>query len=405
MTQFAKRMDGITGSAIREIFKLLSRGDIISFGGGNPSASSFPADDIRAIADDLLAHRGAQILQYGPTEGYAPLRAGIAEKVLPPKGVFVDESRVLPLTGSIQGMDLLCRVFVNPGDTVLVESPTFLGALQTLKIYEANIVAVPCDAEGVSVERLEELMKLHRPKLFYCIPTFQNPSGKTIGVERRKRIAKLAEKYDVIVAEDDPYCDLRYSGEPLPAIKSYDEAGQVLLMNSFSKIISPGIRVGCITGAPDILRKLTIAKQGADTHTSNLSQAIVAEFLQRNMLPMQIARILPEYKRRLDAMLAAMDAHMPAECEYTRPEGGLFVWGEIKGLDMEALLLRATEEKKVAYIPGVHFFADREGVMGTFRLNFTGTAFENIEVGIKRLAELVNSELELRIQDPGFRIQ
>lgn len=393
MTQFAQRIDGITGSAIREIFKLLAKGDIISFGGGNPSADSFPVEDVRTITDELLKVHGASLLQYGPTEGYAPLRRGIAEKMFAPKGINIDESCILPTTGSIQGMDLICKIFLDPGDTVLVEAPSFLGVLQTLKIYQANIVPVLSDDEGVRMDHLEEMVKLHRPKVFYCIPTFQNPSGKTIGIARRKKIAELAAKYDFIVAEDDPYCDLRYSGTPLPAIQTFDSAGQVLLLNSFSKIISPGLRVGCISGTPEIVRKLTVAKQGVDTHTSNLTQAIVAEFLLRDMLPGQIARILPAYKKRLEATLNAMDAHFPAQCICTRPEGGLFVWGELPGVDMETLLKRATDEKKVAYIPGVHFYADKRGYEGTFRLNFTGTAFENIEIGIARLGELMKSSL------------
>ena len=361
MPAYAHRMDGITGSAIRELFKLLSKGDIISFGGGNPSSSSFPVEQVKEITDYLLNEKAEQMLQYGATEGYAPLRSAISEHMLKPKGVDADESCILPTTGSMQGMDLICRIFLDRGDKVLVEAPTFLGVLQTLKIAGAELISVPSDDEGVITEELEKLIKEHRPKLFYCIPTFQNPSGKTLGLERRKAIARLAAEYDMIVAEDDPYCDLRYRGEPLPPIKKFDTSGNVILLNSFSKIISPGIRVGSAYATADIIRKMTIAKQGVDTHTANLTQAIAAEF--------------------------------PEECTYTRPEGGLFVWGECRGLDMLKLVPRATEEKKIAYIPGVHFYAQPEGHEGTFRLNFSGTAFENIEKGMKLMGELMKEEL------------
>ena len=383
MPEFATRMEGITGSAIRAVFKLLAKGDIISFGGGNPSAESFPTEEIRSIVDSLLARDGANLLQYGPTEGYAPLRRAIAQHILAPKCVHVAEEQILPLTGSMQGFDLLCRVFVNRGDTVLVEAPTFLGVLQTLNLYGAKLVSVPSDEEGVCVDALESLVRKHRPKLFYCIP-----SGRTIGIERRKRIARIAAEYDLLVAEDDPYCDLRYSGVPLPPIKAFDESGTVLLFNSFSKIIAPGLRVGSVTAEAPVIRKMTIAKQSADTHSPNLTQAIVAEFLSRGFLPQQLARILPMYGERMNAMLAAMDAYFPESCAYTRPEGGLFIWGELPGGDMATLVGRAADECGVAFIPGFHFFADPAGQEGTFRLNFSGTAFENIELGIRRLGAL-----------------
>lgn len=393
MPAYAHRMDGITGSAIRELFKLLAKGDVISFGGGNPSASSFPVEDIRKITDELLAEKGPVLLQYGPTEGYAPLRKAISQYLLEPRGVHVGDDCILPTTGSIQGMDLLSRIFLDRGDKVLVEAPTFLGVLQTLHVAGAELISVPSDDEGVLVDELEALVKEHRPKLFYCIPTFQNPSGKTLGLNRRKRIAELAAEYDFILAEDDPYYDLRYSGQALPPIMSFDSSGNVVLLNSFSKVISPGIRVGSIAATPEITRKMTIAKQSVDTHTPNLMQAIAAEFLLRGMLREQLERIRPEYAVRLHAMLGAMDQYFPAECHYTRPEGGLFVWGECKGLDMLALVNRATEEKKVAYIPGVHFYAHPQGHEGTFRLNFSGTAFENIELGLRRLGDLMKEAL------------
>lgn len=394
MPQFVRNLDGITGSAIRELFKLLCAGDIISFGGGNPSASSFPIDEIRKISDDLIGTTGRELLQYGATEGYAPLKKAVSEHMLKPRGIFASDECILPTSGSSQAIDLLCRVYIDPGDTVLLEAPTFLGALQTIRISGANIVSVPSDAEGVMVDELERLIIKHKPKLFYCIPTFQNPSGKTLGTERRRRIAELGEKYDVLIIEDDPYYALRYRGDEIPPIKSFDHSDHVILLNSFSKTMSPGMRVGIATGPADTIRKMVIIKQGADTITPPLMQAIAAEFLSRGLLPGQLARIRPEYAARLDAMLGALDSYFPDECTHTAPEGGLFVWAECPGLDMLALAQRAMCEAKVAYIPGVHFFYDRQDAhRHTLRLNFSGCPIEDIPIGLKRLGTLMKTEL------------
>ncbi len=394
MPQFAKSLDGITGSAIRDLLALLRAEGIISFGGGNPSAESFPTQEIRALADELLATAGPTLLQYGATEGSPALRMAVAEHLLAPRGVSAPPECILPTSGSSQAIDLICRAYVDPGDVVLVEAPTFLGALQTIRISGAKLVSVPSDGEGVLTDALEELMRLHRPKLFYCIPTFQNPSGKTLGLARRKRIAELARAYDVMVVEDDPYYALRYRGAELPPIKSFDESGHVLLLNSFSKTMSPGMRVGVLTGPADAVRKMVILKQGADTLTTPLMQAVAAAFLARGMMPGQLARIRPMYASRLDAMLGALDAHFPEECAYTRPEGGLFVWGECTGLDMLALMPRALEEAKAAYIPGAHFFVDPEAHRGTFRLNFSGCCPEDIPLGVQRLGTLMKKALQ-----------
>lgn len=393
MPQFAKNLEGVTGSAIRELFKLLCAGDVISFGGGNPSASSFPVEEIRQISDELLETRGRELLQYGATEGYAPLKQAVRTHMLEPRGIFAQDECILPTSGSSQAIDLICRTFVDPGDVVLVEAPTFLGALQTIRISGARLVSVPSDDEGAMVDELEALIKKYRPKLFYCIPTFQNPSGKTLGTARRKRIAALAGEYDVMVVEDDPYYALRYRGEEQPPIKSFDQSGHVLHLNSFSKTMSPGMRVGIVAGPTDAIRKMVILKQGADTITPPLLQAVAAEFLARGLLPAQLSRIRPDYQARLDAMLCALERYFPEECAYTRPEGGLFVWGECPGLDMLSLVERAMCEAKVAYIPGTHFFAEPAGFHHTFRLNFSGCCVEDIPEGIRRLGELMKQEL------------
>lgn len=395
MSSFAKRMDGVSGSVIREILKLMGDPEIISFGGGNPSKESFPIQLVETITNEVLEQNGANILQYGTTEGYAPLRESYLEHIAWPKGIEAEVQNVLTLTGSSQGIDLLTKVYIDPGDVVLVESPTFLGALQTFNTYQAKCVPVEMDDEGTIPENLEEQIKKHHPKLFYCIPTFQNPTGKTLGVERRKQIAALAEKYDIIVIEDDPYGDLRFRGTAVPPIKTFDKSGHVVMLNSFSKILSPGLRVGIAVATPEILRKMTVAKQGVDTHTSNLSQAIADGFLRKGMLPTHLKEICPDYLKRLDAMLGGLAAFFPEGFKYTKPEGGLFVWGELpKAIDMPALLARATKEIKVAFIPGQYFYVD-PAVMGqnTMRFNFSSATPERITIGLEKLGKLVKEVL------------
>lgn len=391
MTQYAKRMDGVSGSVIREILKLMGDPEIISFGGGNPAKESFPIDIVESVAHEVLEQNGAGILQYGTTEGYTPLRESYLKYIAHPKGIQADPENVLTLTGSMQGLDLITKVFVDPGDAVLVESPTFLGALQAFNTYQAQCVPVGMDDEGVDLNELEEKIKKHHPKLFYVIPTFQNPTGKTLGVERRRAIAELATKYDFIVIEDDPYCDLRYRGTPVPPIKTFDKSGNVILLNSFSKILSPGLRVGTVVSTPEITRKLTVAKQSSDTHTSNLTQAIADAFLRRGLLPGHLANILPIYSARLDALLEGLDTFFPSSFRHTSPEGGLFVWGELPGKpDMPAILKRATQELKVAFIPGQYFYVDPSSMgLNTMRLNFSSATPDRIMIGLERLGKLV----------------
>lgn len=395
MTAFANRMDGVTGSAIRELFKLMGDREVISFGGGNPAKESFPVEIVERITSEVLKSNGVNILQYGGTEGYLPLREAYLAHMAAPRGLSGTVDEVLITTGSMQGLDLACKIFLNPGDAILVEAPTFLGALQAFSIYQANKIPVSMDDEGVIIDALEELMRTKRPKLFYCIPTFQNPTGRTLGLKRRKKIAELAEKYDVMVLEDDPYCDLRYSGDPLPPIKTFDKSGHVILLSSFSKILSPGMRLGCALATPEIIRKMTICKQCTDTHTTLLTQAVAAQFLNEGLLPGHLKAILPGYAEKLNTMLAAMDEFFPSGVKYQKPDGGLFVWGELpEGADVLPLLKKATSdpEYKVAYIPGEHFFADGSG-KNTFRLNFSSETLERLRIGMERLGRLFKASL------------
>lgn len=381
---FASRFDGVSGSAIREIFKLIARPGMISFAGGNPALSALPDETVATILQDVMHRDGKTILQYGATEGYAPFLESLKDYASRQLGC--DVPCVLPVTGSTQAMDLLCKVLINPGDVILVEDPSFLGNLQCMKLYQAQLVPVESDEHGIIVDKLEEAIIRYKPKLLYTIPTFQNPTGKTLAADRRQPIAELASRYGMVVAEDDPYRDLRYAGKTLPSIKSYDRDGWVVFLGSFSKIISPGLRVGYMVGDPRILRKCTIGKQSTDVHTANLNQAVVDQYLRCNLLPEHIASICQSYKAQMDTMLEEL-ATFPEGTRYTRPEGGLFIWVELpEGIDTKPLLEKAVA-RGVAYVPGTHFYA-HGGHENTLRLNFSNSTIQQIRTGMAVLRDV-----------------
>ncbi len=382
---FARRFDSISGSAIREILKLTAQPGMISFAGGNPARDALPDAQVAAICQTLLTREGKALLQYGPTEGYPLLLEALYPYVNQALDTVIPAGGILPVTGSTQAMDLLCKALLDPGDAVLVEDPSFLGNIQCMRLYQARAIPVESDAEGLILSRLEEAMQRHHPKLLYVIPTFQNPTGKALPTARRKAIAELAARYGVVVAEDDPYRDLRYAGAPLPAIKSFDRDGWVVFLGSFSKIISPGLRVGYLAGDPRIVRKCTIGKQSSDVHTANLNQAIVAEYLRQGLLPEHIRSICSSYAQQLAAMLEEL-ADFPSGTQYTQPQGGLFVWVELPaGMDAQRLLERCIP-RKVAFVPGTHFFA-HGGHENTLRLNFSNSTPAQIHQGMSILRE------------------
>ena len=388
---FASRFDKVTGSAIREIFKYLAKPGMISFAGGNPSLAALPDEICAELAHDVLKADGKRILQYGATEGYPPFVESLRDYLTQQYDFDWELNGLLPTTGSTSCMDLVCKALLNPGDAVLVESPTFLGNMQTLNLYQAKLIPVESDEGGVMLDKLEEAIKEHHPKLFYVIPSFQNPSGRTLAAERRKPIAELAAKYGFLVMEDDPYRDLRYTGEHLPTIKSYDKTGHVAYMGSFSKIISPGMRVGYLVAEKDILRKCTIGKQGTDLHTPNLNQAIVDQFLRRGLLEPHIASIIPAYKEKMELMLKELDS-FPAGTKYTVPEGGLFIWVEMPETFNATEVFQEAVENNVAYVPGTHFYP-YGGHHNTFRLNFSNSTPEQIKEGMEKLRKLYKKHM------------
>ena len=387
--RFARRFDNVSGSAIREIFKIIAQPGMISFAGGNPSLNALPDGTVAELAEYVLRKNGKQILQYGATEGYPAFLESLSAFVS--DQLKCDIPAVLPVTGSTQAMDLLCKAMIDPGDVVLVETPSFLGNMQCMKLYQAELIPVESDDYGMITEDLEEKIRKYHPKMLYTIPTFQNPSGRTLPVERRKRVAELSNQYGMIVAEDDPYRDLRYSGDSLPSIKSFDENGWVMFLGSFSKIISPGLRVGYIAGNPDVIRKCTVGKQSTDVHTANLNQAIVDQFLRRNLLPAHIGAIRSEYGKKMKLMLDLLST-FPEEVRYTRPEGGLFIWVELPAQINALNMLKKTIERKVAYVPGTHFCVDG-GHENTLRLNFSASTEEQIVKGMNILKETIQESM------------
>ena len=385
---FAGQMKDITGSAIRDIFKLLGKPGMISFAGGNPSNSALEPDVVRNLACEAIDRYGTNALQYGGTEGLPGLRAGIADYLHSTAGVRCTADNILPVQGSSQAFDLLLKALIDPGDVILVESPTFLGAIQAMRIYRAQLIAMPMDEGGVIIDEVEKLVKQHHPKMMYIIPTFQNPTGRTLTLPRRKALAEMAAKYGFIIAEDDPYRDLRYDGEALPSISSFDEEGWVVYLSSFSKYIAPGLRVGA-AAVPHagLLRKMVIGKQSSDVHSPILTQAIVELYLEKGLLPDHLKRICGEYRKQLTAMLEGF-SFFPEVTKHTLPQGGLFVWAELpEGMDAMAALNRAIEQN-VAFVPGTHFYPDG-GHANTLRLNFSMQEVEDIRAGMERLGRAI----------------
>lgn len=389
--RFADRYEGITGSAIRQIFSLLADPEIISFAGGNPSPETFPSALLAEMSQSLLETEGDSILQYGGTAGIDDLFS-VLQSLLEREGLQAKKEELIVLTGSSQGIELMTKAMIDPGDTVLVEAPSFLGALQTFKLYQANLVEVEMDEFGLDMADLERKMAKYHPKFLYTIPTFQNPSGRTLPAERREQMVRLAEKYDTLILEDDPYASLRYRGEVQPSIKSFDKNGVVVKLISFSKTISPGLRVGAAYGDAAIIHKFNLGKQGMDVHTSNLSQALVAAYVKSGAYFKGIERNCNLYRDKLDAMYQAALDFFPEGTQVVRPDGGMFLWASLpEALDATALFSKAVE-KKVAYVPGTHFYADG-GHHNTLRLNFTMVDVEHIMAGMKRLGDLFQNTL------------
>lgn len=389
--KFASRLDGLSGSAIREIFKLLANPNIISFAGGNPAPESFPKEKLAEISRRVLLEDGERILQYGPTRGYKPLMEEVL-KIAESQGINADLSNIIITSGSSQGLELMAKTFINKGDTILVESPTFIGAIQTFKTYEANLVAVDTDEQGILLDDLEAKIKKHSPKFLYAIPTFQNPSGVTLAEERREKLVKICSENGVKVLEDDPYGDLRYSGDIVSTLKKFDTDDTVMRLVSFSKIISPGIRVGAAIGDAEVISKFEMFKQGMDVHTTNLAQVMVYEYIKSGELEGHVQDVIKSYSEKKKTMLDLIESEFPKDIKISPCDGGLFIWLTLPlGVDTLDIFKKAVFEN-VAFVPGTHFFA-QGGNNNTLRLNFSMVSKEKIEEGMKIIGKVIKDNI------------
>ena len=377
-------------SAIREIFKSLGTPGAISFAAGNPSPESFPVEDITRIANKILTENASAALQYGTTEGYAPLRELVTKRIADKFDCVKEGDMTIITSGGQQGIELFCKVMCNRGDEVICENPSFIGALNAFRSIGAVPVGVPLDGDGINIEMLEEVLKTHtRVKFMYLIPTFQNPAGITTTLEKRKAVYALAQKYDVMILEDNPYGELRFAGENVPTYKSMDTDGRVLYCGSFSKILSAGMRVGFVCGNETVVQKMVVAKQVEDVHTNQLFQMIVALFMQECDMDAHVAKINALYKHKAELMIAALEKYMPKEVKFTRPEGGLFLWCTLpEGVSLDEFMKESIAQK-VFVVTGKAFNCDETADSDSFRLNYSMPSDEEIDKGIKIIGDII----------------
>jgi 2-aminoadipate transaminase len=394
--QFAERLNNVETSAIRELFKLLGKPGIISFAGGFPDSAMFDVDGIREAANQALAEEPGGALQYGATEGYNPLREQLAA-FMGSKGVQVSPDGLIVTTGSQQALDLIGKTLIDPGAKVIVEAPTFLATIQCFRLYGANVIGAPIDAQGVQVDKLEALIAEHKPRFVYLIPTFGNPSGATLSLERRKRILELAVKTKTVVIEDDPYGDLYFGEAPPPSMLALTaqvpgSRDWLVHCGSLSKVLSPGLRVGWMIAPPELLAKATMCKQFSDAHTSTFAQATAAQYLKAGRMPATLARVREVYAGRARTMGECLKKELGDAIEFTQPGGGLFFWARLTGAggkikDGNELAKRAIE-KGVAFVPGAPFFANNPD-LSSLRLSFATVGEDKIREGVERLGKAV----------------
>ncbi|RLG30027.1 aminotransferase [Methanosarcinales archaeon] len=394
---FSDRAKKFRKSEIRELLKVTESPDIISFAGGLPNPATFPIKELQDISNYILRNHGKEALQYGTTEGYRELRKILAERAYK-DGIDATEENVLITGGSQQALDIIGKIFLEPGDTAIVGLPSYLGGLNAFRSYECNMVGIPLDKDGMITDILEEKVKeLIKneiiPKFIYVIPTFQNPAGVVLSEKRRKKLLDIANEYDLLVIEDDPYSRLRYNGNPVKPIKSFDEENRVLYMSTFSKILSPGFRLAWVIGDTEIIKKMVIAKQAMDLCTNTFTQHLAYEFIRRGSLDLHILKIIEIYKPKRDIMIKNIEEHFPEGYTCNRPEGGMFAWVTLpEYIDTEKMFIEALKEK-VAYVHGKAFHVDGSGG-NTMRLNFSYPSNEQIEEGIKRLAKVIEKEIK-----------
>ena len=395
---FAQRTKVMTSSAMRDLMAITERPEVISLAGGLPDTSTFPPDSYAAIMQRVAAESCARALQYGPTEGMQAVKACIVD-VMAAEGTAVDPDDVMVTTGGQQVIDLLCKTLIDPGDVIVAEAPTYPGAIPAFTSYQADVVQIEMDAEGMRVDVLEETLAQleregRRPKFIYTIPNFQNPGGVTMSLPRRRRLVELAAERELLVLEDNPYGLLRYEGEPLPTLRSLDTEEFVVYLGTFSKILSPGVRLGWTAAPRPVLQKMNVGKQAVDLCSSSMTQCFVAAYFEGGRWQDYLDSLVQIYRRRRDVMLDALADCFPAESEWARPGGGLFLWATLPDyLDTTDLLARALQEN-VAFVPGRAAFLDGRGA-SSMRLNFSGVGEDDIREGIRRIGEVVREQVEL----------
>jgi len=393
---YSKNALNMKRSEIRELLKFTRLPGIISFAGGLPASETFPVKELEEISSELLREKGATALQYGPTEGEFGLREEIA-KWMSRERISVRPENILVTSGSQQGLDIVSKVFLDPKDIVVVELPTYIGGLQAFTAYRARMIGVPQDNCGMRMDLLEKtLVKLaarsRKPKFIYVVPDFQNPSGVTMSLERRRKLLELAHKFEVPIVEDSPYRDLRFAGQTVPAVFSLDADKQVMVLGTFSKLLCPGLRLAWIMAPTEWMDRMIVAKQSMDLCCPTYTQLIIAEFMKRGLLPRQIDRIRKLYAKKREVMLEALRRHMPKGVEWTEPEGGLFLWVKLpKNMSANTLFPKAVENK-VVYVVGSAFHCNGKG-QNTMRLNFSYPSEEQINKGIERLAKMITENM------------
>src|SRR3954447_7616547 len=395
---FASRTKVMKSSAMRDLMAITERPEVISLAGGLPDTSTFPPESLAALTAKMAATGAARALQYAPTEGMAATKACIAE-VMAYEDTPVDPDDVLVTTGGQQVIDLVCKTLVDPGDVVIAEGPTYPGAVPTFMSYQADVVQIAMDDDGMRIDELEATLDRldaegRRPKFIYTIPNFQNPAGVTMSLPRRRRLVEIARERELLILEDKPYGLLRYEGSAHPTLRALDGGVFVMYLGTFSKILSPGIRLGWVAAPPPVLQQINLGKQGVDRCTSTLSQLMVQAYFERGHWRDYVDSLTDIYRKRRDTMLDALAEHFPAQAEWTRPGGGLFVWATLpEFIDTTDLLARALRDN-VAFVPGEAAFLDGRG-RNAMRLNFSGSDEESIREGIRRIGEVVTEQVEL----------
>lgn len=391
---YSKRVPEKGSDVVGAILAAAADPEVISFAGGLPAPELFPVKEMEAAVDKVFEAHGREVMQYGAAKGVTALRQTILQHVAEKEDVHAELDNVLVTTGSEQVIDLVGKAFINPGDTVLIEEPTYLCALDVFKTYGANFVSVPMDEDGMRMDALEETLKAHpEAKLLYTVPNFQNPTGRTLAKERRQQLVELAEKYDFLVLEDNPYGEIRFAGQHVPSVKSFDHYGRVFYMGTFSKTLAPGFRLGWVVAPKEVVDLLTVLKQSADLHSDNLSQYAVAQFFEDNDVDAHVAEISTLYGHRKELMVKGIHKYFPAGVKSTDPEGGMFLWVEVPGVDDTVALFKQCLKHNVAFVPGDPFYAGKPQP-GAFRLNYSNMQDDQIDVGLQRLGQALQQAVK-----------